>query len=215
MTQTVVRPDDRRVRPRRSVEPWREPAVRTDFAHADDAALVEALHVRDEAAMAEIVLRHRTPVVAFARRLTGDAHRAEEVAQEVFVRLWERAERFDADRGTLRAFLLALTHGRALDVVRSDTARRRREERDAARGDTTERGADAKVEASSVADAVRAALGSLPEEERRAVELAYFGGHSYRTVARLLDQPEGTVKGRIRAGLARLRAALDAQDLRD
>jgi RNA polymerase sigma-70 factor (ECF subfamily) len=188
--------------------------VRTDFARADDAALVEALHGREEAAMAEIVLRHRTPVLAFARRLTGDAHRAEEVAQEVFVRLWERAERFDANRGTLRAFLLALTHGRALDVVRSDTARRRREERDAARSDTVERSPDAKVEASSVADAVRVALASLPDEERRAVELAYFGGHSYRTVARLLDQPEGTVKGRIRNGLARLRAALDAQDLR-
>jgi RNA polymerase sigma-70 factor (ECF subfamily) len=196
---------------------WSKPPaaqVRTDFSHADDTALVDALHARDEAAMAEIVHRHRAPVVAFARRLTGDAPRAEEVAQEVFVRLWERAERFDADRGTLRAFLLALTHGRALDVVRSDTARRRREERDAARAETTARGADTRVEASSVADAVRTALASLPEEERRAVELAYFGGHSYRTVARLLDQPEGTVKTRIRNGLARLRTVLDAQDRR-
>src|SRR4051794_10407457 len=95
---------------------------------ADDAALVAALGAHDDAAMAEIVRRHKTPVLAFARRLVGDNGRAEEVSQDVFTRLWERSNRFDAQRGTLRSFLLALTHGRALDVIRSDTARRRREE---------------------------------------------------------------------------------------
>jgi RNA polymerase sigma-70 factor (ECF subfamily) len=179
---------------------------------ADDAALVAALGRRDDAAMAEIMRRHKAPVLAFARRLVGDNSRAEEVAQEVFVRLWERSSRFDVQRGTLRSFLLALTHGRALDVVRSDTARRRREEdHDPPSSRTTE--VEAQVVAQSVADAVRRALSQLPVAERQPVELAYFGGHSYRTVAAMLGEPEGTVKSRIRSGLAKLRVALAAQDL--
>ncbi len=107
--------------------------------------------------------------------------------------------------------MLALTHGRALDIARADSARQRRESRDAAitappSGDT-----EGTVVARSVADAVHAALAELPEPERRPVELAYFGGHSYRTVAAMLDEPEGTVKSRIRSGLARLRRTLAAQ----
>jgi RNA polymerase sigma-70 factor (ECF subfamily) len=182
---------------------------------ADDAALVAALGDHDDAAMAEIVRRHKAPVFAFARRLVGDNSRAEEVSQEVFMRLWERSHRFDAERGPLRSFLLALTHGRALDVLRSDTARRRREERhEAPTSHHTGVGVEAQVIGESVADAVRRALSEIPEAERRAVELAYFDGHSYRTVAALLGEPEGTIKSRIRSGLAKLRTALAAQDLR-
>lgn len=181
---------------------------------ADDAALVAALSGHDDAAMAEIVRRHKAPVLAFARRLVGDNSRAEEVSQEVFLRLWERSHRFDAQRGSLRSFLLALTHGRALDVMRSDTARRRREEEhEAPTAHTAGAGVEAQVVAQSVADAVRLALSEIPEAERRAVELAYFGGHSYRTVAAMLGAPEGTIKSRIRSGLAKLRVALTAQDL--
>ena len=102
-----------------------------EISEADDSVLVAAITRRDEAAMAEIMRRHRGPVVAFARRLVGDSDRAEEISQEVFVRLWERSSRFDTERGSLRAFLLAITHGRALDVMRSDSARQAREQRDA------------------------------------------------------------------------------------
>jgi RNA polymerase sigma-70 factor (ECF subfamily) len=188
--------------------------VTDDLRAADDRELVERITRGDEGAMAEIVRRHQDAVIAFARRLVGDRARAEEVAQEVFVRLWERSTRFDTTRGTLRAFLLALTHGRALDVLRSDSARIRREARDAAIAPRRAAAADAPLIASSVAEAVRAALARLPPAERRCVELAYFGGHSYRQVAMLLDEPEGTVKTRIRNGLARLRAELAAQDVR-
>jgi RNA polymerase sigma-70 factor (ECF subfamily) len=187
--------------------------AREDLGEVDDGALVAAITAGNDAAMAEAVRRHRAPVVAFARRLVGDSSRAEEVAQDVFVRLWERSSRFDSQRGSLRAFLLAITHGRALDVIRSDVARQAREERDAFATRTTGPGVDAEVVARTVSDAVQHALAQLPDNERRAVELAYFGGHSYRTVARMLDEPEGTVKGRIRSGLARLRGALAAQDL--
>ena len=96
---------------------------------------------------------------------------------------------------------------------RADRARARREERQAVGQVHAAHGADAPVVARTVADAVRRALADLPEAERRAVELAYLGGHSYRAVATMLGEPEGTVKSRIRHGLARLRTALAAQDL--
>ena len=179
----------------------------------DDSELVAAVGRGDDVAMAEVVRRHREPVVAFARRLVGDHARAEEICQEVFFRLWERSDRFDPQRGALRAFLLAITHGRAVDVVRSDVARHRREERDVVRVSGSSGGADAQVVTQTVANAVRNALSLIPEPERRAVELAYFGGHSYRAVASMLDEPEGTVKSRIRSGLARLRTVLADQDL--
>ena len=186
-----------------------------EISEADDSVLVAAITRRDEAAMAEVMRRHRGPVVAFARRLVGDSDRAEEISQDVFVRLWERSSRFDTERGSLRAFLLAITHGRALDVMRSDSARRAREQRDARRSSTTDAdaGVEAEVVAQTVAGALHDALGQLPDAERQALELAYFGGHSYRTVAKMLDEPEGTIKGRIRSGLSKLRTTLAAQDL--
>jgi len=184
-----------------------------DLGEVDDGDLVAAITRRDEAAMAEAVRRHRAPVLAFARRLVGDTGRAEEISQEVFLRLWERSSRFDAERGSLRSFLLAVTHGRSLDVLRSDTARVAREKHDAVRTVPPQTGVEAQVVAQTVADAVRQALAQLPEHDRNAVELAYFGGHSYRAVARMLDEPEGTIKSRIRRGLAKLRELLAAQDL--
>jgi RNA polymerase sigma-70 factor, ECF subfamily len=187
--------------------------TREGLGEVGDGELVAAINRRDEAVMAEVVRRHRDPVLAFARRLVGDSSRAEEIAQEVFLRLWERSATFDTTRGTLRAFLLAITHGRALDVVRSDVARRGREERDAVRTPVAEHAVESTVVARTVAEAVRAALSRLPDTERRAVELAYYEGHSYRTVARILGEPEGTTKTRIRSGLARLRAALAAEEL--
>jgi RNA polymerase sigma-70 factor, ECF subfamily len=184
-----------------------------EISEADDSVLVAAITRRDEAAMAEVMRRHRGPVVAFARRLVGDSDRAEEISQDVFVRLWERSSRFDTERGSLRAFLLAITHGRALDVMRADSARRAREQRDARRGTPADAGVEAEVVAQTVAGALHDALAELPDAERQALELAYFAGHSYRTVAKLLDEPEGTIKGRIRSGLSKLRTTLAAQDL--
>ena len=184
-----------------------------EISEADDSVLVAAITGRDEAAMAEVMRRHRGPVVAFARRLVGDSDRAEEISQDVFVRLWERSSRFDTERGSLRAFLLAITHGRALDVMRADSARRAREQRDARRNAPAAAGVEAEVVAQTVAGALRDALAELPDAERQALELAYFAGHSYRTVAKMLDEPEGTIKGRIRSGLSKLRTTLAAQDL--
>ncbi|MBK5287347.1 MAG: sigma-70 family RNA polymerase sigma factor [Acidimicrobiia bacterium] len=186
---------------------------RTNLAEAGERELVAAISDGDEVALAEAVRRHRAPVVAFARRLVGDDARAEEISQDVFVRLWERSDRFDDQRGSLRSFLLAVTHGRSIDVVRSDSARRMRELRDSAEPTPPPESPESAAVAGSVAAGIRRALAQLPENERRAVELAYVGGHSYRTVAEMLEQPEGTVKSRIRSGLAKLRTLLAEQDL--
>lgn len=176
---------------------------------ASDSALVVAVARQNEVALSELHSRHAGAVNALALRVTRDASFSEEITQEVFVRLWQRPERFDPERGSLRAFLLADTHGRSIDLVRAESSRRRREERDhLAEPQTFDSGPEADVMVSTLGDEVRAALDELTEAERRAVGLAYFGGYTYREVAEMLDEPEGTVKSRIRSGLKRLRASL-------
>jgi RNA polymerase sigma-70 factor (ECF subfamily) len=133
---------------------------------------------------------------------------ADDVVQEVFVRLWTRAEQFDSERGTLRSYLLAQTHGRSLDLVRSESARRRREEREARTVREPVPDVEQQVVRQSIADDVHAALTQLPELEREPVELAYLGGLPYREVAVRLGIPEGTAKSRIRSGLSHLREAM-------
>lgn len=175
---------------------------------ADDATLARAVAERDDRALAELYRRHVGPCLGLARRVLGDRTMAEEVVQEVFVRTWREPERFDASRGSMRAFLLAQVHGRSVDLLRAESARRAREEREAIRRPSFDLDLEREVMQLTEAEAVRAALATLSEGEREAIELAYFGGHTYREVAVLLEQPEGTVKSRIRAGLLRLRAAL-------
>jgi len=183
-------------------------AIDGDLTECSDAVLVVAISRYRQEALAEAYRRHAGAVFALAKRLLADAAMAEEIVQEVFLRIWNQPEKFDSERGTLRSYLLAQCHGRSVDVLRSETSRRAREERDVRR--TAEKGYDLEHEVLdlSMAERIKEAMGSLPEIEREAISLAYFGGHTYREVADLLDQPEGTVKSRIRTGLKRLRSEL-------
>jgi RNA polymerase sigma-70 factor (ECF subfamily) len=176
---------------------------------ASDSALVVAVARRNETALSELHRRHAGAVNGLALKITRDATFAEEITQEVFVRLWQQPERFDAERGSLRAFLLTTAHGRSVDVVRSESSRRKREERDfVSTPETFDASPEGEIMAKALGDDVKAALRELSEGERKAVELAYFGGYSYREVAELLDEPEGTVKSRIRSGLRQLKKEL-------
>lgn len=181
---------------------------RQEVREAGDPALVVAIGRWREEALAEVYRRHGGAVYSLACRLLGDTGGAEEVVQEVFLRLWDHPERFDADRGSLRSFLLASAHGRAVDQLRADTSRRLREERNARETATAGYDIEHEVWDLALAEQVKAALSALPDDEKRAIQLAYFGGHTYRDVATLLAQPEGTVKSRIRAGLRRLHDSL-------
>ena len=178
-----------------------------DERTASDPMLVVAVARCDATALAELYRRHGGSLFCAAFRVLSSRPLAEEVVQDIFVRLWRAPERFDPSRGSLRAWLLSQCHRRAIDLLRSEVARRRREERS---GDV---GAAACLLEDQVLDfvageKVREAVGTLCDAEREAISLAYFGGHSYVEVASLLGIPEGTIKSRIRSGLIRLRTAV-------
>jgi RNA polymerase sigma-70 factor (ECF subfamily) len=186
---------------------------RVDVASASDAALVEAITSGDETALTEVYRRHSSSIYGLALRILRRADMAQEVLQEVVCGLWERPDRFDADRGGLRPWLLRMAHGKAVDRLRSETRRQAREEK--SRVGEDEQGGDLEREVWELvrAEVVRDALTTLSPGEQEAITLAYFDGHTYRDVARLLDIPEGTVKSRIRLGLGKLADHLAAAGL--
>ncbi|TVP66554.1 MAG: sigma-70 family RNA polymerase sigma factor [Nitriliruptor sp.] len=179
----------------------------------NDAAseeLLVAVAEGDQLAFAALYDRVVPQVLGVALRVLRDRALAEEVSQEVMVEVWRKADRFDPDRGTASGWITTLAHRRAVDRVRSEQASRDRDDRVSRRDEP--RAFD------SVADEVqvnldhwqvRRALSTLTDRQREAIELAYFGGHTYRDVARVLDIPEGTAKSRLRDGLLRLREALE------
>lgn len=138
-------------------------------------------------------------------RVVRDPAMAEEVAQEVFVELWRLAPRFDAGKGTARSWSATIAHRRAVDRVRSEQSRRDREEREGHTAAVAYDSVSETVGDDLERERVRKALTTLSDTQREAVTLAYYGGHTYREVAVLLDVAEGTAKTRIRDGLIKLR----------
>jgi RNA polymerase sigma-70 factor (ECF subfamily) len=171
--------------------------------------LAARLAAGDDRALAEAFDEFGPAVHAVARQILRDPAAAQDVVQEVFVDLWCHPQRYDETLGTLRTYLTLVARHRAQDVVRSELRRSAREERHVRlvplppRPSPEDQVADADT-ASTVRDAVR----SLPDDQRRAVELAYFDGLSYRDVARRIGIPEGTAKSRVRLALAKLETML-------
>ena len=167
---------------------------------------------RDETALAELYDQFGSFVFGLAARVIGDRRAAEDVTQDVFLFVWEHPEAFDPERGRLRTFLGTLAHRRAVDHVRREEARRRRGQRDAAM-QVSVPDVDEMAMALVAAERVRAEVERLPVEQREAIELAYFGGRTYRQVAEELGIPEGTAKSRLRLGLRRIADALESNGI--
>ncbi len=190
----------------------RQQTGREDMVRAvdsGDAVLVARLAAGDEEALAEVWQRHAPLVFGLARRLTGNPSTAEDVTQEVFVTLWQQPERFDARRGSLRAYLGVHAQRRAIDALRREGRRTEREHRHYRLHPKAEASPDERTECAALHDAVRDALGRLPAEQREAVELAYYRGLTHREVADALDIPEGTAKSRLRLAQTKLHSWLD------
>jgi RNA polymerase sigma factor (sigma-70 family) len=168
-----------------------------------ERVLVERLSGGDETALVELYDRYAPFVYGLAVRTLVDRQIAEEVTQEVFVSLWEHPKQIEPGRGTLRGFLGTLTHRRAVDAVRREEARRRREVRVARHEGSVPDVADV-VLRSDTTGRVRNAVEVLPDAQRQALELAYFDGYTYRQVAEVLGIPEGTAKSRLRLALTRI-----------
>ena len=178
-----------------------------DLADEDLMQLVR----RGEAAAFEVVYeRHATVAFSLAYRMTGSRNRAEDVVQEAFLSMWRSHGRYDRARGSVRTWVLGIVHNRAIDALRRSVVHERRwatDEGIAERLEADER-TDVEVARRDEAREVRTALKTLPEDQSRVIELAYFGGFTHTEIADMLDTPIGTIKGRMRLGLEKLRGQL-------
>jgi RNA polymerase sigma-70 factor (ECF subfamily) len=175
-----------------------------------DQTLLGRLQAGDEGALGALYERYAPLLYSLALRVVGDRHLAQEVIQDTFLRCWDRAERYDPARGPVPAWLIGVTRHRAIDVLRSRSHQARLREREALPGPGSpgEPGQPDDGEGVLLRRAVSTALETLPDAQRRAIELAYYGGMTQTDIAAVTDEPLGTVKGRIRLGLERLREAL-------
>lgn len=179
-----------------------------------DVELVGRLTRGDAVALEALYDRYGRPAYSLARRILGDSGLAEDVVQEVFMALWRQPDKYDASRGGFSSWLLAMTHHKAVDSVRREETLRRRRSRAADEDESliataaSGPGIDDQVISSIQGDGVRRALLELPEVQREALTLAYFGGYTQREVAALTGAPLGTVKTRMLAGMRRLKEAL-------
>jgi RNA polymerase sigma-70 factor (ECF subfamily) len=181
-----------------------------EIGEISDVQLVASIARYSELALTEVYRRYGGAVYGLARRILNSAAEAEDVTQDVFLRLWKEPDRFDASRGSLRSFLLARSHARAVDVVRAQQSRALREATDAFRTTSAEYDMEQGVWDLAMAEHMAQAMAALPDHERWTIEMAYFEGRTYKEVAELLGQPEGTVKSRVRAGMRHMRAVLVA-----
>lgn len=179
----------------------------------DDAALAGLVAVGDADALAALYERHGGVCYRLARQVTASDTLAEDAVQEAFLGLWGSPGAYAPGRGSLRSWLLGLTHHKAVDFVRRETAQQRRHDAWAAQR-AFDPPPDPDPETASIdgmrAEQVRAALAELPGPQREALELAYFGGYTQREIAQLTGVPLGTVKTRTLAAMRRLQSRLAA-----
>lgn len=182
-----------------------------EYRERSDGDLVSALVDHDEDAFAELFRRHSQSVGAASRMILGNGAGCDDVVAEVFLTLWISPLKFDLARGSLIGFLRMKAKQRSIDVVRSETARIRRERAETASLQITWEGIDSDLIASENAAGVNRAVASLTAHEKEPIELAFHQGMTYASIAIHLGIPEGTIKSRIRSGLRHLRENIELQ----
>jgi RNA polymerase sigma-70 factor, ECF subfamily len=174
-----------------------------------DEDLMPLVSRKDPVAFEVFYDRHGGAAYSLAYRIVGDPTAAEDVAQEAFLSIWRSKARYDPARGSVRAWALGIVRNRAIDALRREGGRAPKldldDEAALEREEAPER-TEAEALRRETARQVRGALGALPNEQSRVIELAYFGGFTHTEIARMLEMPIGTVKGRMRLGLEKMRA---------
>ena len=181
-----------------------------DIRDLADEEVMQLVQQGDPRAFELLYDRHGGAAFSLAYRMVGKQAAAEDVVQEAFLSIWRSRLRYDQTRGSVRTWVLGIVHNRGIDALRRGKVHERRreqfegvEERHEARERT-----DVEAARREEARSVRSALDTLPADQRRTIELAYFGGFSHSQIAELLDEPIGTIKGRMRLGLDKLRHQL-------
>ncbi len=172
-----------------------------------DARLVEAVRARDAHAFEALYRRHAAAVLAVAYRTTRDRRAADDAVQSAFTRLWERADTIQTENVRLRAWLITVSRNAAIDAMRR-TAKMASSFEHFEEPPAPERAEDRIME-DQRRQAIGQALGALPDEQRDVIELAFFGGLTQAEIATVLDTPLGTIKGRVRLAMQKLRATLE------
>jgi RNA polymerase sigma factor (sigma-70 family) len=180
--------------------------VARELAHLSDEALVLLAARSQQGALAELYDRYGRPAYGLALRVLRDEALAEDAVQEAFLAIWRTASRFVPERGKASTWILTLVHRRAVDLVRRE--QRRRADPLESASDPSGRASDEEVELRSRRRIVQAALRQLPDDQREALELAYYGGFTQSELAERLGVPLGTIKSRMFTGLRRLRDLL-------
>src|SRR5438445_482841 len=190
------------------------PAGAGGLPQLGDEDLMQLVAGGDPRAFEVIYERHCTAVFSLAYRICGVRAAAEEVAQEAFLAIWRSGARYDRTRGSVRTWLLGVVHNRAIDSLRRSTVHDRRRAADEEAAERVEAPERTEVEAARREEArsMRAVLGTLPNDQRRVVELAYFGGFTHEQIAEMLGAPLGTVKGRMRLALEKMRASIEPRE---
>jgi RNA polymerase sigma-70 factor (ECF subfamily) len=181
-----------------------------DLRALADEDLMQLIRRGDARAFEVIYERHSSAAFSLAYRMTGARGLAEDVAQDAFLSIWRSGARYERARGSVRTWVLGIVHHRAIDALRRSFVHDRRRASDEGIEERFEAEVrtDSEVARRQEADAVRAALQTLPGEQVQVIELAYFGGFTHTEIADMLQMPVGTVKGRMRLGLEKLRNAL-------
>ena len=165
-------------------------------------------------AFAALYDRHGSAAYSLSYRMMGEKQAAEDLMQDAFLKVWRNAESYRTERGSVRTWILSIVHNRGIDQLRSLASRRRTQDRVEASAPVSQPSeAFAQTWRNSQREQVREALGTLPAEQLKILELAYFSGYTHVEIAELLELPLGTVKGRMRLGLKKLRDYFDSRDV--